>query len=151
MWTNSTNQLPFAPIVITPRIIRQYIKVINCDTCRSVYSGYRRVSGLVANGYSRYDTVCHPETGHCACVDGYKPEGLSCRKCNLLFLFSFVVVCIFSSYFVLACSLQKILLWFICVCAEKQALSRVKYYNYVQTAKTQQETIMTVIITESQC
>ena len=43
------------------------------------------------------------------------------------------------------------LLWFVCVCAEKQALSRVKYYNYVQTAKTQQETIMTVIITESQC
>jgi len=40
---------------------------------------------LVANGYSRYDTVCNPANGRCACVDGYKPEGLSCRKCNRFF------------------------------------------------------------------
>ena len=39
---------------------------------------------LTANGYSRYDTVCNPDTGRCACVDGYKPEGLSCRKCRYL-------------------------------------------------------------------
>jgi len=48
----------------------------------------RLVFGLVANGYSRYDTICNPDTGHCACVDGYKPEGLSCRKCKLHIYYS---------------------------------------------------------------
>lgn len=37
---------------------------------------------LLANGYSRYDTVCNPDIGHCTCLDGYNHQGLSCRKCK---------------------------------------------------------------------
>lgn len=37
-----------------------------------------------ANGYTRFDVTCNSNTRQCSCVEGYKADGVACRKCETL-------------------------------------------------------------------